>query len=152
MCAIMILINLFIGENYMPKFNSIDGYFEIATTVTTYVDGKICEYEASTDEYTNILNMLRDICKGSREMPAYGVSLNQETKAEMQKGIWVELGFSKMHTHNEMPFDSLLIEVQPHFQGFNLIRGQNKIYEGRCFHIYSPQTTMEKLYDFLQNL
>lgn len=152
MCAIMILMNLFVGSNYMPRLSSIDAYFKQANSITVYSNGETINYAKDNKQYVDILDFLKDICEGSREMPAYGVSLNEETKMEMQNGLWIELNFNKTKTHNEMPFDSLLIRVEKEYQGFNIIRGQKGMYEGRCFHIYCPQNTMENLYNYLQKI
>lgn len=146
------LISVFMGEKNMYNLDSINDYFEHSNSVVVYSNGNTKNFKDNSEEYKVILNLFEDICTHSREMPAYGVSLNEETQKELTKGIWVEFVFDITQTHNEMPFDSLLIQVQPHFQGFDLIRGQKGVYEGRCFHIYSPKNTMERLYNYLTSL
>lgn len=152
LCAIMILINLIMGESYMPSLNSIDKYFEIAHSITVYTNGKTTDLKPGENTYNDIVEILNNICDGSREMPAYGVSLDNETKNEIRNGYWLEFRYNNTQTHNEMPFDTLLINVKKDYQGFDIIRGQKGIYEGRCFHIYCPQKTMENLYNYLQLL
>lgn len=152
MCAIIVLINLFTGEKYVPSFNSINDYFEQSYSITVYKDGETTDHILGDDTYTNILKLLNDVCEGSREMPAYGVSLHEETRKEMQNGLWIELTFNKTETHNEMPFDSLLIKVEKEYQGFDLIRGQEGKYDGRCFHIYCPHKNTENLYNYLKKI
>ncbi len=143
---------MFWGGKNMCDLDSIDKYFGYSNSVITYTDGTAIEYKSGTEKYGEIIALLEEICEGSREMPAYGVSLNEETKKEMKNGVWLELVYLTPQAHSDMPFDSLLIWVQPHFQGFDLIRGQKGKYEGKCFHIYSPKTTMEKLYNYLISL
>lgn len=147
LCAILIVLNFFLGENALAKYSSIEEYFSVANTITIYKDGLKTEYEKDSDEFGEILLSLNSITIGAREMPAYGVSLHEETIKEMQSGYWVELNFNKTKTYSEMPFDSLLIKVEKEWLGFDIIRGQKGVYEGRCFHLYSPTTTMENLYN-----
>lgn len=147
LCAILIVLNFFIGETTLTKYSSIEEYFSISNTITVYKDGLKTEFEKGSDEFSEILLSLKSITTGAREMPAYGVSLHEETIKEMQSGYWIELNFDKTKTHNEMPFDSLLIKVEKEWLGFDIIRGQKGVYEGRCFHLYNPTTTMEDLYN-----
>ena len=95
-----------------------------------------------------IKNVILDMMKGSHEMPAFGVSLHNETLSAMNDGVWVELKYNKTYTHNDMPFDALLISVKPEDSGFNIIRNQNGRYEGRCFYI-SLESNMQSLYEYL---
>lgn len=152
LCAILMLVSIFAGEKNMYNLDSINDYFEHSNAVVVYSNGNIESFKDNSDEYKITVDLFEDICTCSREMPAYGVSLNEETQKELTKGFWVEFVFDKTQMHNGMPFDSLLIQVQPHFQGFDLIRGQKGVYEGRCFHIYSPHNTMENLYNYLLSL
>ena len=68
-------------------------------------------------------------------MPAFGVSLNDETIQAKQTGVWIELFYETTCLNNEMPFDSLLIQVEPENTGFNVIRKYDDKYDGRCFYI-----------------
>lgn len=101
--------------------------------------------------FDEILSQLDDMLEGSHEMPAFGVSLDNETKEAKKTGVWLELKYSATHSHNEMPFDSLLIEVQKDWTGFNIYRGNKGIYEGRCFYINLVDNNMDNLYEYIIN-
>lgn len=89
-----------------------------------------------------------EMMEGYHEMPAFGVSLDAETRHAMQDGAWMELKYRHKMTHNGMPFETLLIEVKPEYGGFNVIRQLDGKYEGRCFYV-SLNGDMSELYNYL---
>ena len=57
--------------------------------------------------------------------------------------------FEKTKVYNEMPFETLLINVEKDWSGFNIIRKHDSKYEGRCFYINLENADMSKLYELL---
>lgn len=106
-------------------------------------------YDKEDKEYDEILDEINEMLIGSHEMPAFGVSIDKDTKEAKKIGVWVELKYDKVYSHNEMPFDSLLIQVEKNWNGFNIYRGNNGIYEGRCFYINLLDNNMDDLYNLL---
>ena len=109
------------------------------------IDGKY-------DEITNIgeLNqILKKMLNNSRTMPAFGVSIHNETIEAMKSGVWLRLIYENETWVDGMNFDELLININPTFSGFNIIRGNNGIYEGRCYYIDLVDNTMKALYEYL---
>ena len=96
-------------------------------------------------------SLFAELIKDCRPMPAYGVSLHDETIKAMQEGVWVRFEFDQTLTVNELPFDELLIHLSRDMYGFNIIRGNQGKYEGRCFYIDVPRN-MDKLYEFMLTL
>ena len=92
---------------------------------------------------------MEDMLKDSHTMPAFGISIHVETLKAIQKGVWLKLQYNGTQVVDEMPFDELLIEVNPEFSGFNIIRGNRGIYEGRCYYIDLIDKNMKTLYDFI---
>lgn len=131
--------------------NVISDYFNNADKILVYIDNNIEEYTADTIEFKQITDSLQKIVTNAHEIPAYGVSIDSETREAIKQGTWVELKYKSTETHNEMPFDSLLIKVDSEYSGFNLIRLHDNQYEGRCFYL-SLDNTMEELYNTLQEL
>lgn len=150
LCIILILITNILGGS-MPRYTQINDYFDKSTSIIAYVDGKKINYDNTSKEYTDILTILSNMCVGSRDLPALGVSLHEETIQAINENIWIELKYPKILYHNEMPFDSLLINVMPNYMGFDLIRGQEGKYEGRCFHLSINGYTLP-LYNYLVEL
>lgn len=115
-------------------------------------------YVIINNNYTEIKNLdelnlvVTDMIEDSHTMPAFGVSIHTETLKEIKKGVWLKLQYSQTNYVDDMPFDELLIEINPEFQGFNIIRGNKGIYEGRCFYIDLTNNTMRLLYDWVNKI
>jgi hypothetical protein len=71
-------------------------------------------------------------------------------KEAMKNNVWLELEFDKTIEYNQMPFDTILIEVNSEYAGFNLMRGNKGEYDGRCYYV-DLDGNMSKLYDFVVN-
>lgn len=133
------------SKTYPDIYEAINDCYEIEVIV----DNNINRFDSNSDEYSKILNELNNMLEDSHEMPAFGVSLDNETKEAKKTGLWIELNYLTINTHNEMPFDSLLIEVQKDWSGFNIYRGNKGVYEGRCFYIDLTDNNMNNLYELL---
>lgn len=92
-----------------------------------YVDKKNFRFEALKDE-------LKSVFISANLMPAFGVSLHEETQNEMQSNRWLQINFSQTQWKNGLPFDSLLIKIEK-TSGFNLIRLYENKYSGRCLFL-----------------
>ena len=137
----------------MVIVEELENAFEKSQQINVYKQGVKTEYSAGGDEYNKILASWSEMIKGAHDMPAFGVSLNDLTVKEMQKGLWVEFDFKQVLQHNEMPFERLLVEVGKENQGFNLIRYSSVYgYEGRCFYLDLVGKNMSAFYDLLQNI
>lgn len=130
---------------------SLKNYFDKAKTITIYYNGETDCYFKGDDKFELILKSLKLTTKDSQEMPAFAVSLDSETKSKLQSGIWLELNFLGAETHNELPFESLLIEVNQNYEGINIIRKNNNKYDGRCFYL-NLKTNMSQIVQTVQNL
>ena len=118
----------------MPQAQ-INNYFNQAVEINIYKDSQIYTFKTGEEIFGNILDKINYICEDSIEMPAYGVSLDSDTRNAMKKGLWIELDFKKTITHNDMPFERLLVEVNEEFTCINIIRRHDGLYEGRCFYL-----------------
>lgn len=150
--AVMVVLSLFGGNMKIgvdkDLVGSIADMFQSASAVVVTIDGVDTQYDKSSKKFTDILSALMGICKGGYEMPAFGVSLHDDTVKERETGVWVELKFDDTLTHNEMPFSALLIKVVPDFQGFNIVRFNDGKYAGRCFYM-ALDGDMSALYTIL---
>ena len=97
---------------------------------------------------TSVIFALRETFNGCREMPAFGVSLHNETIKAMGEGVWIEIVFANRLKHNELPFEKLLFQVNKEFTGVNIIRCYNGMYDGRCFYL-DLMSDMSLLYEAL---
>lgn len=132
-----------------PSFNEVTDCFSLAQSITIYNNNDITTYSRNSNEFNDILSSLISITTTSHQMPAFGVSLDRETRLALKKGLWLELNFNHTYTSSEMPFNALLIEVNAQYTGFNIIRKFNGKYDGRCFYLNLVNTNMQQLYDSL---
>lgn len=131
--------------------NSICESFDDAVKIATYTNSVYCEYGVDDSEFEKIMDALKNVTRGSRDMPAYGVSLDGEVRVALKSGVWVELTMNGEKTFGEMPFEKLLIQVEPEAMGFNLVRYHNGEYEGRCFYL-DLDVSMRELYDTISSI
>ena len=132
------------------ELNSINDYFNYVSDICIFYDNK--QYVIDNNEEQNILNELINVTNDSHEMPAFGVAIDNETREALKSGMWIELYFDTTMSHRDMPFDSLLINVEPDSSGFNLIRKYDNKYEGRCYYISLNNNTMKDLHDTIVNI
>ena len=135
-CVLQLFGNGMIKDrDFIDLINSVDH-------VEVYQDGKrICYFDDLA-----LLSELKILFSNSREMPAFGVSLHNETVKAMKVGLWIELCFDNKYLHNGMEFEKLLINVENSSTGINLIRYNSGKYEGRCFYIDLIDVDTSKLY------
>ena len=125
--------------------NNIQKCLTSSQQALVIIDGK-----HSSIENMNELNIELDkMLLNSRLMPAFGVSIHTETLNAINSGVWLKLQYNGTQIINEMPFDELIIEVNPEFTGFNIIRGNKGIYEGRCYYVALDNSTMQPIYQFI---
>ena len=127
---------------------SITDYFYDAGSITICHNDKKCLFFKGDDKFELVLDKLKTTTESAHDMPAFGVSIHKDTISAKEDGTWLELNFDSPQEFNEMPFESLLFEIKPDDQGFNLIRKFNGKYDGRCFYL-NLNTSMKKLYDLI---
>ena len=128
------------------EVKNVQQYLVDSSQAYAIIDNKYNKVD-NLDELNNVLN---DMLQDSHTMPAFGVSIHTETLNAIKNGVWLKLQYNGTQNVDDMPFDELLIEVNPEFSGFNIIRGNKGIYDGRCFYIDLDNTTMQPLNDYIQ--
>ena len=125
----------------------------LAESINVYNNGEITIYGQNEEPYNQIVEGWTVLCKNAHEMPAFGVSLNNETIEARNVGLWVEFVFDETKSHNNMMFEKLLIKVEKEWHGFNIVRYNEKNgYGGRCYFIDLVGKNMSQFYDILANL
>lgn len=117
-------------ENEMIK--SLDDIKDIYI----FNNGKGFCYKKDSQEYTKIVKNLKKVYGDAVLMPAFGVSLHNETMAAMNDGLWLKIEYNKKQEIGGLPFTSLVIylEKEPVW-GFNIIREYNGELDGRCLYL-----------------
>ena len=110
------------------------------------------QIKLSKSETSQVAKAFEELIEGGYEMPAFGVALHSEVEQQKKQRTFVEFCFDDIYEHNDMPFCKLLIEVDPSFSGFNIIRYHNGEYGGRCFYINLNDKTMKEFYEKVVDL
>ena len=148
--AIFMLFNML--EGYVQNMSIIDS-LPFCTAIEVTYNNKPTLYNYESKEYNDILHTFMQMSQDGHQMPALGVALHDETVSQKQQGMFVEFVFSGVQVYDNMPFESLLIQIEPESQGFNLIRKTDGTYQGRCFYYnLSDNQTMQQLYDVILNI
>ena len=124
--------------------------FAEANVVHFYNNGQ--EIEVSEEDCEKFDQLFVEAISGSRQMPAYAVSLHKLTMEDFKEGYWVKFDYGKTMKASKMPFDQLLIHIQEDMYGVNIIRGNKGRFEGRCFYLELDNKTFDEVYDFLVNV
>lgn len=121
-----------------------------AKGINVYIDGEQQIYPVGCEKYEKICAQWNEMLDGARIMPAFGVSLHNETVREMKKGVWAEFEFGGQYSSNGMPYEKLLVAVNPDWRAFNIIRyTAERGYDGRCFHYDLVTKNMSAFYNTL---
>ena len=122
-------------------------------SINVYNDGVVTSYKQNETPYNKIVEGWKVLCENAHEMPAFGVSLNNETIEARKVGLWVEFVFNKQYSHSSMTFEKLLLKVEKQWQGFNICRfSAENGYSGRCYFLDLVGKNMSHFYDILVNL
>ena len=118
----------------MTMYNTL----EHLESIELIQNGKI--HKLSQQEFQQTFARLQDLFGEARVMPAFGVSIHEETVNAMQEGEWLKLNYNAEMDKEGLLFTSLLFRLEE-CQGFNLIRLYGERYDGRCIYLDLPQTT-----------
>lgn len=131
---------------------TIQQVFEEVESIEIYNNGAGTQLLPSQMGFKLVINGFKNLLANAREMPAFSVSLDKETRKAMCEGLWVEFDFGKRIIYAEMPFEKLLVNVVSSHSGFNLIRyNSNNGYAGRCYY-FDIDGTLNEFYDILQSV
>ena len=131
--------------------DQINYVFDDCKKIKIYKNDKIIKFERDSKEFGKIMDIWQMTLKNSYEMPSLGVSLDDETKTAIKKGLFIEFIFDKTYSHNEMPFDTLLVEIVENQGGYQLHRNYDNQYQGRCYYLNIFEINND-LYDYINNI
>lgn len=119
--------------NYYDNENSLVDIVDKIQSFEVFENGNLKSIESEQD-FLKIKSNLKDLFSSSRLMPAFGVSLHNETLNEIKKDVWLKINFKKEIEKSGLSFNALLFKLEE-VQGFNLIRLYNDKYDGRCLYL-----------------
>ena len=131
---------------------TVQEIFDEVRQIDIYDNGSDIKLLPAQMGYKLVINAFKNLLEGGRQMPAFGVSLDNETRAAMREGLWVEFDFGKKLRYSEMSFEKLLVQVVSSYSGFNIIRyNADEGYHGRCYY-FALDGNMSNFYDILKSV
>lgn len=131
------------------QITTLEIFFEQKSDIIIYKDSQIIELNIEQkQEFEDLFN---NAFENAKQMPAYAVCLNEMVKEEIKHGYWVKFIYSETQIKNEMPFDELLIHIEQDSSGVNILRGNNGIFEGRCYY-FDLENNLNDVYEFINQL
>ncbi len=129
--------------------NNADNLVDIVEKVKDFEmieNGKIKKIAHNDEQFKVLVDNLKTLFQSAQLMPAYCVSLHNETTLAMQTEKWLKINFTEEIVKNELPFSSLVFKLEKVI-GFNLIRLFNNKYDGRCLYLnLNEETNLEDLF------
>ena len=136
----MMIMSFFVTVDALPFVQSAE----------LLVDGK--EIVLTEDEQSKLQQQVENLFEGSLTMPAFGVMFDDMFQEATSNGTFVSLKFGRILEVNGLPFDQIVFQVSPDWSGFNLFRGMNGVFQGRCIYIDLNGKTMQDFSDFINTL
>ena len=114
--------------------NEIINCLDFIESYTIYSNGNIKTIDKNNYDFKKLTQNIKNLFLNARVMPAFGVSLHNDTISALQSASWLEINFCKELNINDLPFNSLLFKLEETY-GINLIRKHNIKYDGRCIYL-----------------
>lgn len=122
------MLQIYNRENTMVDvLDKIDSF-------TIFKEGKQIEINKENKTFNYIFSKLETIFQKGQIMPAFGVSLHNETQNALKSDKWLQINFREELTKNGLPFSALLFKLDS-ISGVDLIRLVDGKYDGRCIHL-----------------
>ncbi|MBQ8615413.1 MAG: hypothetical protein IJ415_02485 [Clostridia bacterium] len=121
----------------MINYNYIDNMADCVQNIesfSVFESGNIRVISKGNEVFNKILKNIEELFSTSRVMPAFGVSLHDETLNALKQDNWLQINFNEELEKNGLPFSSLLFKLEI-TSGMNLIRLYNGKYDGRCIYL-----------------
>ncbi len=126
--------------------------FDEVKEIGVYRDGFALKLSPEQPKFKVVIDGIKDMLADSRQMPAFGVSLDNETRKAVSEGVWVEFDFKEKLSYCGMPFERLLVQVISNYSGFNIIRFNSENgYAGRCYY-FDLNKDMSDFYNIIISL
>lgn len=131
---------------------TVQEIFDEVREIDIYYNGSNTKLLPAQTGYKLVIDAFISMLADGRQMPAFGVSLDNETRKVMKEGLWVEFDFGKKLWYSEMSFEKLLVQVVASYSGLNIIRyNSDEGYFGRCYY-FALSGNMSEFYDILKSI
>ena len=148
------MLKLFYFLMVMPilvcsQVSTIESFFSLANNIIIYKDNQIIEL--NKEEKNQFEDLFFVAFENAQQSPAFCVCMKENVQEEIKQGYWVKFVYADKQIRNEMPYDELLIHIEKNISGVNVLRGNDGIFEGRCYY-FDLENNLDDVYEFIENL
>lgn len=134
---------------FCSQVTTIENIFTQESNVVIYKDNQVVEL--TVEEKSALEDLFLNVFENAIQSPSFAVCINEMVQKDIQQGYWIKFVYEDTQIKDEMPYDELLIHIEKDNSNVNIMRGNDGIFEGRCFH-YDLENNMNKIYNFIENL
>lgn len=147
--SLILCVFLMFGAGGTTVRQELFDIMQNASSIVIVNEGVEKTFNKNSEEFNKILQTYNKTIQNGYEMPAFGVSIHENTISSLNSGLHVKFIFLDTQKHGQMEFEELLISINKDHMGFNIIRKINGKYEGRCYYMNLNEGTTNLLYDVL---
>ena len=107
--------------------------------------------EMTDEDKADIQKELIKYLENSYDSPALAVTFPEFYKEMLKDGYFLNFKFDKHYEFNGLPFDEVTIKVEDNAYGFNIFRGENGVFQGRCIYINTENSSSD-LYKVIKEI
>ena len=91
--------------------------------------------ELSDEEKADIQSEFSKYLENAYDTPALAVTFPELYKEMLKDGYFLNFKFDAYYDINGLPFNELTIQIIENGYGFNVFRGLDGVFQGRCFYV-----------------
>lgn len=131
--------------NAMFNFTDIFSYGQMNLIYNNQV------IEITDEEKADIQGEIIKYLENAYDSPALAVTFPEFYKEMLKDGYFLNFKFDKHYEFNGLPFDELTIKIEDNAHGFNVFRGENGVFQGRCIYVNTENSSSE-LYKIVKEI
>ena len=131
--------------NAMFNFTDIFSYGQMNLIYNNQV------IEITDEEKADIQGEIIKYLENAYDSPALAVTFPEFYKVMLKDGYFLNFKFDKHYEFNGLPFDELTIKIEDNAYGFNVFRGENGVFQGRCIYVNTENSSSE-LYKIVKEI
>ena len=107
--------------------------------------------EISDEEKADIQSEIIKYLENAYDSPALAVTFPELYKEMLKDGYFLNFKFDAHYEFNGLPFDEITIKIEDNAYGFNIFRGENGVFQGRCIYINTENSSSD-LFNVIKNI
>lgn len=132
---------------FCSMFNSLD-IFSLGKMNIIY-NGQVIEI--TSEEKAEIQSEILTYLEGSYDSPALAVIFPELYEEMLKDGYFINFKFDKHFEYNGFPFDEVTVKIEDDTYGFNIFRGVDGVFKGRCIYVNTEKSS-SNLYNLIVSI